>query len=94
MDRVDAFLTSMYRSNPDFVFTVTRDFVRACNTPILILPDDTPPHPYAVAMETAQLAPSADVSLYPWKESEEQIAEAVRHVQTFLRAHRPVPAAA
>ena len=37
--------------NPDFVFTVTRDFVRSCQTPILVLPDDVPAHPYAVAME-------------------------------------------
>ena len=44
----------MYRSNPDFVFTVTRDFVRACQTPVLILPDDVPAHPYAVAMESAR----------------------------------------
>src|SRR5882762_7610391 len=36
MAMVDAFLTKMYRSNPDFVFTVTRDFVRACQTPILV----------------------------------------------------------
>ena len=48
----------MYRANADFVFTVTRDFVRACQTPILVLPDDVPPHPYAVAMEVAMLAPN------------------------------------
>src|ERR1700694_3734825 len=51
MEMVDKFLTRMYRTNPDFVFTVTRDFVRDCQTPILILPDDIPAHPYAVAME-------------------------------------------
>jgi hypothetical protein len=90
---VDAFLNKMYRSNADFVFTVTRDFVRNCQKPILVLPDDTPPHPYAVAMETARLAPNAEVSIYPWKESAEQIAEAVRHVRSFLRAHQPVAAA-
>src|SRR5678815_1515749 len=33
MEMVDKFLTKMYRSNPDFVFTVTRDFVRTCQTP-------------------------------------------------------------
>jgi hypothetical protein len=27
---VEKFLTRMYRVNPDFVFTVTRDFVRNC----------------------------------------------------------------
>src|SRR5216684_2578313 len=47
MAMVSAFLNKMYRSNPDFVFTVTRDFVRACQTPILVLPDDVPAHPYA-----------------------------------------------
>jgi pimeloyl-ACP methyl ester carboxylesterase len=93
MEMVDAFLTRMYRSDPDFVFTVTRDFVRNCQTPILILPDDIPPHPYAVAMESALLAPNAQVSLYPWKEPKERVALAVRHVRTFLQAHRPVATA-
>src|SRR5262249_13721621 len=47
MDKASAFLDKMYRSNADFVFTVTRDFVKGCRTPILILPDDVPAHPYA-----------------------------------------------
>ena len=89
MEMVDAFLKTMYGTNPDFVFTVTRDFVRNCQTPILILPDDVPAHPYAVAMEAARLAPHAEVSIYPWKETPEQIAEALRHIRTFLGEHRP-----
>jgi pimeloyl-ACP methyl ester carboxylesterase len=88
---VEAFLTKMYRANPDFVFTVTRDFVRQCQTPILVLPDDVPAHPYAVAMESAMLAPQAQVSLYPWKDPKERIPLAVRHIRSFLRAHRPYP---
>ena len=93
MAMVDAFLNRMYRTNADFVFTVTRDFVRACQTPILVLPDDVPAHPYAVAMESARLAPSSEVSIYPWKETPEQVAEALRHIRAFLHAHAPVPAA-
>jgi pimeloyl-ACP methyl ester carboxylesterase len=89
MEMVDRFLTKMYRNNPDFVFTVTRDFVRSCRTPVLILPDDIPAHPYAVAMEAAMLAPNAEVSIYPWKEPRERIPLAVRHIRSFLRAHRP-----
>jgi pimeloyl-ACP methyl ester carboxylesterase len=89
MAAVDAFLTQMYRTNPDFVFTVTRDFVRDCRTPVLILPDDIPAHPYAVAMEAAMLAPNAQVSMYPWKDPKERIPLAVRHIRSFLRAHRP-----
>ena len=89
MDVVDKFLTRMYRTNPDFVFTVTRDFVRSCPTPVLILPDDVPAHPYAVAMEAAMLAPQSEVSMFPWKEPRERIPLAVRQIRSFLRAHRP-----
>jgi pimeloyl-ACP methyl ester carboxylesterase len=89
MEMVDKFLTRMYRTNPDFVFTVTRDFVRKCQTPVLILPDDIPAHPYAVAMEAAMLAPNAEVSMFPWKEPKERIPLAVRQIRSFLRAHRP-----
>ena len=93
LEKADAFLKTMYGANPDFVFTVTRDFVRACQTPVLILPDDVPAHPYAVAMESAMLAPNAEVSLYPWKDPPERIPLAVRHIRSFLRAHRPAMAA-
>jgi hypothetical protein len=40
-------------------------------------------------MESAGLAPQAQVSLYPWKEPKDRIPLAVRHVRTFLRAHAP-----
>jgi pimeloyl-ACP methyl ester carboxylesterase len=87
MEMVDKFLTKLYRTN-DFVMTVSRDFVRNCQTPVLILPDDIPPHPYAVAMECAMLAPKAEVSMFPWKEPKERIPLAVRQVRSFLKAHR------
>jgi pimeloyl-ACP methyl ester carboxylesterase len=89
METAEKFLTKMYRTNADFVFTVTRDFVAKCETPVLILPDDVPAHPYAVAMEAAMLAPNAEVSMFPWKEPRERIPLAVRQIRSFLRAHRP-----
>ncbi len=89
MATVDAFLTRMYRSNPDFVISVGRDVVRQCQTPVLILPDDIPAHPYAVAMESARLAPNAQVSLYPWKEPPDLVPLAVRHIRTFMKANCP-----
>src|SRR5246500_1069333 len=92
METVEKYLTKMYRTNPDFVFTVTRDFVRNCQTPVLILPDDIPAHPYVVAMEAAMLAPKAEVSMFPWKEPKERIPLAVRQIHSFLKAHRPVTA--
>jgi len=86
---VEAFLTRKYHTDPDFVFTVSRDFVRACQTPVLILPDDVPAHPYAVAMEAARLAPNSQVSLYPWKDPPDLIPLALRHVRAFLRGNWP-----
>jgi pimeloyl-ACP methyl ester carboxylesterase len=88
MEMVDKFLTRMYRNNPDFVISVTRDFVKSCQTPVLILPDDIPAHPYAVAMEAAMLAPKSEVSMFPWKQPKERIPLAVRQIHSFLRAHR------
>ena len=86
----EEFTTNMFEANPDFVFTVTRDFVRSCQNPVLILPDEIPAHPYAVAMECAMLAPKAEVSMFPWKEPKERIPLAVRQIRSFLKAHRPV----
>ena len=88
MDTVDRYLTRMYRG-ADFVYTCTRDEVRACKTPALIMPDDSPAHPYVVAMESAMLAQQSEVSLYPWKDTKDKIPLAVRQVRTFLRAHGP-----
>jgi pimeloyl-ACP methyl ester carboxylesterase len=89
LETANQFVARMFETNPDFVFTVTRDFVRSCQNPVLILPDDIPAHPYAVAMECALLAPRAEVSIFPWKEPKERIPLAVRQIHSFLRAHRP-----
>jgi pimeloyl-ACP methyl ester carboxylesterase len=92
MEMCDAFLKKMYPTTNDFVMTVTRDFVRSCQTPVLVLPDDVPAHPHAVAMESAMLAPKSEVSLFPWKEPKERVPVAVRQIRSFLRAHRPATA--
>jgi len=88
LETTDRFVRRMFETSPDFVFTVTRDFVRGCQTPVLILPDEVPAHPYAVAMECAMLAPNAEVSIFPWKQPRERIPLAVRQIRSFLRAHR------
>ena len=92
METIEAYLHNLYREQPDFVYSVTRDFVRSCQTPMLVMPDDVSAHPYAVAMEVAELAPNAEVTIYPWKDTAELKAEAVEHVRSFLKAHEPVTA--
>ncbi len=89
LQTAEQFTIRMFETNPDFVFTVTRDFVRSCQNPVLILPDDVPPHPLAPAMECAMLAPKAEVSIFPWKEPKERIPLAVRQIHSFLKAHLP-----
>ena len=94
MDMVHDFLMSMYNNRADFVFTVSREFVSGLQTPILIAPDDVPAHPYERAMEVANLAPNSEVTIYPWKDTQEHTDEVVAHARRFLKAHSPVGAAA
>ena len=89
IEMISDFLNNMYTKRTDFVFTVDRDFVRNCPTPVLVLPDDIPAHPYAAAMESALLAPNAQVSLYPWKENDRKISLALRHIRGFLATNAP-----
>lgn len=89
MEMISDYLNNMYTSRADFVFTVDRDFVRSCETPVLVLPDDIPAHPYATAMETALLAPQSQVSIYPWKENDRKIQIALRHIRGFLATSTP-----
>ena len=89
MEMISEFLINMYTKPADFVYTVDRDFVQNCQTPMLVLPDDVPAHPYAPAMETALLAPNAQVSLYPWKENDRKIELALRHIRGFMATNAP-----
>jgi len=75
------------------VYSVSRDFARSCQTPVLVMPDDTPGHPYPVAMDIAALMPKAEVTVYPWKEPKDLLAKTVNQVRDFLRAHQPVTSA-
>ena len=87
MDKVHDFLTNMYTNRADFVFTVSRDFVRSLQTPLFIAPDNVPAHPYETAMEVAELAPKAETSIFPWKDSQEHINKVVEHAGRFLKKH-------
>ena len=89
MDMIDKFLTRMYVTNADFVFSLPRDVVQGCPVPVLVMPDETPSHPYEPAIESAMLAPKSELTFFPWKDTKEKIPLAVRHVRSFLKANRP-----
>src|SRR5205823_6618568 len=94
MATIEAYLHNLYRTRPDFVYSVSRDFVRSCQTPMLVMPDDTPAHPYQASVDVAALAPKAQSTVFPWREPPELKTRTINQVRDFLRAHQSVRAAA
>src|SRR3954467_9466795 len=93
METIEKYLHNLYRVRPDFVYSVSRDFVRNCQTPMLVMPDDTPAHPYQTSVDIASLAPNAEVTVYPWKEPPELKERTINRVRAFLKRHQPQTAA-
>ncbi len=93
METIETYLHNLYRAWPDFVYSVSREFVRSCQIPMLVLPDDTAAHAYQTAVDVASLAPNAEVTVYPWNNPPDLKARTINRVRTFLKAHQPVTAA-
>jgi pimeloyl-ACP methyl ester carboxylesterase len=71
----------------DFVFNVSRDFVRNCHSPALVLPGTDTAHPNVIGREVAELLPNSEI-LVDWK-GPEHLAEQRRRVVDFLTRHTP-----
>ncbi len=82
-DALTSFRERMYGS--DFVFSVTRDFVRRCTHPLLVLAGDDLYHPAPISREIAALAPKAEL-VQSWK-TPDAIPAAVTRVREFLKAN-------
>jgi pimeloyl-ACP methyl ester carboxylesterase len=74
--------------DPLFVFSVDRDFIRSCDTPMLVLPGNDNSHPYEIAAELAELAPNAQF-IPEWKDGEAK-TKAFARVREFLKEHTPL----
>ncbi len=85
-ETVEAFGTCMWQG--EFVLSVTREFLRSCTTPMLVLPGVDEFHPGETGREIGRLAPNAEV-LEPWKDSPELIQAAVERIRGFLGEHLP-----
>ena len=94
MDTIEKYFHSLWRAQPDFLYSVSREFINNCRTPILVLPDDTPSHPLQTSIDVASLAPNAEITVFPWRESEELRRRIINKVRNFLKAHIPMRAAA
>ena len=90
-EAIDAYLHNLYRSNPDFLYSVSRDVIRTCQTPILVLPDDIPSHPYQTSVDVASLAPNAEITVFPWTTPPELKERTIDRVRRFIRTHGVTP---
>jgi pimeloyl-ACP methyl ester carboxylesterase len=70
----------------DFIFSVTRDFVRQCRIPMLLMPGDDLVHAANVSADLAE-APDVEV-LAPWKGVALR-EQAMQRVRDFLLRHTP-----
>ena len=70
----------------DFIFSVSREFVRGCAIPMLLMPGDDVVHPANVSADLAK-APDVEV-LAPWQGLARREL-AMRRVREFLVAHEP-----
>ena len=94
METIENYFHNLYRVRPDFLYSVPRDFIRNCRTPILVLPDDTPAHPLQTSIDVASLAPNAEITVFPWREPPDLKERTINRVRAFLKQHVPMAAAA
>ena len=71
----------------EFVFNVSRDFVKTVKTPLLVLMGADDYHPTPTSEEIASLAPNATL-IREWK-TPEVVAQTVKTVREFLKANTP-----
>ena len=72
----------------DFVLSVTRDFVKSCTTPMVVMPGDTLDHPRVTGEEIASLAPNVEF-ISQWRYPSSAAPAAVEQIKRFFEANVP-----
>jgi pimeloyl-ACP methyl ester carboxylesterase len=88
METIEKYLHNLYRVQPDFVYSVSRDFAKSCQTSMLVLPDDVDAHPLVTSIDVASLCPNAEITVFPWKEVPELKARTINRARTFLKRYQ------
>lgn len=78
------FRESMYGG--DFVFSVSRDFVRSCTIPMIVLRGDDLYHPAPISDEIVRLNPK--IEMVPNWKTPDSAPAAVNRVREFLQKHQ------
>ena len=84
-ETIQSFGRNMFGS--DFVFSVTRDFVKACKTPLFLQPGTDKPHPAHTSDEIIALAPNLEVQK-DWR-APAHLQESIKQVHAFLAKNTP-----
>src|SRR5215470_3598058 len=88
METIEKYLHNLYRVRPDFVYSVSRDFAKSCQTSMLVLPDDVAAHPLVASIDVASLCPNAEITVFPWKDPPELKARTINRARTFLKRYQ------
>ena len=86
LDLADVVALGERMFSPEFVHSVTRDFVAGCRTPMLLMPGNDTAHPAAISDEVLRLAPNIEY-LKVWKG--EGRAYSALCTRDFLLRHTP-----
>jgi pimeloyl-ACP methyl ester carboxylesterase len=86
LDTLVAFGKRMFSG--DFVYSVTREFVKSCLTPMIVMPGNNLDHPRAIGNEIASLAPNSEL-ISEWRHPPELVPPAVARIKKFLKTHTP-----
>jgi pimeloyl-ACP methyl ester carboxylesterase len=86
LDALIAFGKRMFTG--DFVYSVSREFVKNCRTPMIVMPGNNLDHPRIIGNEIASLAPNAEL-IPEWRHPADLVPPAVARIKKFLRTHTP-----
>ena len=86
-DEVRAYLDALYRRPADFLYSVSREFVAACQTPLFVMPDETASHPLQTSLDVIALSPRCEAVGFPWRDPAETKLAAIEQVRGFLKRH-------
>jgi pimeloyl-ACP methyl ester carboxylesterase len=85
-ETIDAFGHAMF--DPGFVFTVSREFLKKLDMPILLLDGDDRAHPKGISVEIASLIPNIQ-RVEVWRDPA-VVPQVIEQMQRFLEANTPV----
>ena len=88
MEIVNAFGHALF--DPGFVFSVSREFLRSVQTPLLLLYGNDKAHPRGVSVEVAGLLPNVQ-QVERWRDPD-VVADVTVRMRDFLRSHQLVSA--